>query len=220
MSGLASRIDVAAITALTVSQWEGATRLNALIEGLLTVIAEALVQPLADLEAQMNLATAQGVWLDLIGQRLGLLRPSVQDDSVTRFGFDNAGVGFDQGPWHSLDPLHVNRVAVDDMVYRVLLRMQGHAILTNGAVSDLEAMLKPAFADVLVEDNADGTVTIQNVVGSGSSTLATLAQAVVRAALPATVTATFPAAAPADLTWGASVEVRWGGRTRLDWRGI
>ena len=40
------------------------------------------------------------VWLDYLGDRLGIERPATSDPTLdTRFGFDLAGAGFDQHPF-------------------------------------------------------------------------------------------------------------------------
>ena len=75
MSDLAQRIDTTEIANLRVSQLDGAPRLQALIREVLGVVDDALTQPLARLETYLRIETAEGVWLDYIGERLGLFRP-------------------------------------------------------------------------------------------------------------------------------------------------
>ena len=193
MSDLAGRIDADAIAALRVSQWAGAPRLNALMAEILAVATTGLTEPLARLEASRRPPGADGYWLDLIGERLGLIRPNVLDTSFQRFGFDAAGVGFGQGPFDTVIESLVARVAVGDPYYRCLLAIRGRALLAGGTVPGLEAMLRVEFPDVLVEDHADGTITIRNVANDPRQNLATIAEAMIRAAAPAGVTVRVPA---------------------------
>ena len=87
MSGIAQRIDADAIARLLVSQWADALRLQALVRGLLGLVNELLVRPLAQVELQAGIDSARGVGLDWIGERLGLQRPGVLDTSFDQFGF-------------------------------------------------------------------------------------------------------------------------------------
>ena len=64
---------------LLISQWSG-TSTGTLVEGLLRLANEQLVQPLADLERQSDVDTANGLWMDYIGERLGFPRPLTTPD--------------------------------------------------------------------------------------------------------------------------------------------
>ena len=73
---MAERIDQAAIEALLVSQWSNSTRLKTLIDAVLEIVTELLVEPAAEIERMTRLDTAQGVWLDYIGDRSGWEGPA------------------------------------------------------------------------------------------------------------------------------------------------
>ena len=188
---IAGRIDTDAIAALLVTQWDDATRLQALAAELLAIVDEELTTPLIELEQTTRIATAEGEWLDRIGVRLGVDRPFTADMTFARFGFDGSdGVGFDQGPFDSVISALVNTVPVGDAYYRCLLGIRGRALLGSGSVPDLEAMLVSEFDNVRVEDNADGTVTVRNVANDTRQELATIVEAVIRQAMPAGVAVT------------------------------
>ena len=87
MSYIAQRIDPDAIARLLVSQWRNAPRLQGLIKGLLGLVDELLVQSLAQVEMGSSIDSAEGVRLDWVGERLGLLRPGTLDTSFEHFGF-------------------------------------------------------------------------------------------------------------------------------------
>ena len=190
MSDLATRIDQEAVEGLLVSQWSDATRLQALIHGFLDVIREGLVDPLAYLERQLRYTTAEGIWMDLVGRRVGCRRLSVLDTSFDRFGFDDAGVGFDQGPFDTTNPSLSSRVPIDDSYYLCFIEFCAQAILSDGSRPSLEAALQCSFEDARIQDNADGTVTIHNVADDPRPNLATLAEPMIRAAMPAGITVT------------------------------
>ena len=188
---IAGRIDTDAIAALLVTQWDDATRLQALAAELLAIVDEELTTPLIELEQTTRIATAEGEWLDRIGVRLGVDRPFTADTTFARFGFDGSdGVGYDQGPFDSVISALVNTVPVGDEYFRCLLMIHGHALLGSGSVPDLEAMLEDEFSNVRVEDNADGTVAVRNVANDARQELATIVEAVIRQAMPAGVAVT------------------------------
>ena len=59
------------------------------------------LKPLSpNLKKQRRIETAEGVWLDAIGLRLGVARPSTTEGATDpRFGFDDAGEPFDIAPF-------------------------------------------------------------------------------------------------------------------------
>ena len=119
---IAGRINTDDKVDLLVTQWDDATRLRALLNAILAVIDEQLVAPLADLETTTRIATAEGAWLDRIGERLGSIRPHTLDTTFARFGFDSAGVGFDQGPFSTTIAGLAATVPVGDEYFRCILK--------------------------------------------------------------------------------------------------
>lgn len=190
MSDIAQRIDPSAIEELRVSQWDGAPRLQALIRGLLGLVADTLGEPLEVLETQIRYTTANGVWLDRAGARIGCARPSVLDDSVDRFGFGEAGVGWNQAPFSSVQPHLTSRNPLGDEFYRCYVEFCSHAILGDGSRPSLEAALRCTFPNARVQDNADGTVTVHNVADDPRPQLATLATPFIEGAMPAGISVT------------------------------
>ena len=98
MSDLAKRIDVHANAGLLIQQWQQAPRMRALVDALQGVLDDHLVKPMGDMEERLRIDTAEGVWLDFIGERLMLPRPATMSTAYAFFGFHGSdGVGFGQG---------------------------------------------------------------------------------------------------------------------------
>ena len=185
------RIDIEAIASLIVSQWGDANQLQALIRGLLDVVTQHFIDPLNKIDGHLRYTDAEGVWLDYLGQRLGCIRPEVPDTSFDRFGFDDAGVGFDQGPFHTEIDALAARVAIGDDYYRCFVEFCARGLLSDGSRASLEEMLQCLFPTAAVEDNADGTVTVHNVSNDPRQNIAALAMPLIEDAMPAGISVTF-----------------------------
>ena len=160
MSDLANRIDIAANRELLIQQWRRAPRMRALTDALLGVVDDRLVQPLADLESRLQINTADGFWLDCIGERLGLPRPATDLGNFAFFGFDGSvGVGFDQGPLATVNEALSPRVPVGDVYYRSLLHMRAEALIADASVSRLETAASRVFPGTQYEDHGEMTAT-------------------------------------------------------------
>ena len=164
MSDLAQRIDLAANRELLIQQWRRAPRMRGLTEAVLGVVDDHLIQPLADLERQFNIETADGFWLDCIGERLRLPRSATNLGNFAFFGFDGSGgVGFDQGPLASVTPALSPRVPVGDEFYRQLLKMRAKLLLSDSSVLSLESAGSRVFPGIEYRDNGDMTVGVRSV---------------------------------------------------------
>ena len=163
MSDIASRIDPARNARLLISQWLRAPRLSALAQGVLEVVDRHLVRPLSELEAKGRIETADGVWLDYIGERLGITRPAVMgtEFSAGYFGFAGSeGVGFDQGIFATVNPALSPRVPAGDTLYRKLLRLRALELLADGSVSALEVAVREVFPALSYQDLAGMEVAV------------------------------------------------------------
>lgn len=214
MSDLAQRIDATAIADLRVSQWDDAPRLQALISELLGVVTDSLTDPLAYLERQLRPTTAEGVWLDHVGDRVGCIRPTIDDDAIERFGFDQAGVGFDQAPFSTVQDELVPQVAVGDAYYRCFVDFCARAALSDGSVGSLEEALRCDFANAIVVDNADGTAVIRNVANDPRPEIVGLITPMIMDAMPAGIAVTIhdPPGAPvltATVVSSTQIDLSW-----------
>ena len=163
MSDLAKRIDVHANAGLLIRQWQQAPRMRALVDALQGVMDDHLIRPLADMEERLRIDTAEGFWLDCIGERLMLPRPATIVTDYAFFGFQGSGgVGFDQGPFATVVEALSPRVPVGDEFYRRLVRMRAEALLTDGSVPALEAVASKVFPRAEYVDHGDMSVTVRN----------------------------------------------------------
>ena len=161
MSDLAKRIDVHANAGLLIQQWQQAPRMRALVDALQGVMDDHLIRPLADMEERLRIATAEGFWLDCIGERLMLPRPATDIANFASFGFHGSGgVGFDQGPFATVVEALSTRVPVGDEFYRVILRIRSGVLLLDGSVASLEEAVAEDFPDAAYQDAGDMTITL------------------------------------------------------------
>ena len=162
MSEIATRIDTGANTELLIQQWRRAPRMRALTKALLGVVEDHLVKPLTDLESRLQIESADGFWLDWIGERFGLERPATDKRAFDTFGFDGSGgVGFDQGLLNTVTPALSPRVPVGDEFYRSLLLMWAEVLLADASVPQLESAANRVFPDTQYWDNGDMTATVR-----------------------------------------------------------
>ena len=165
MSDIAQRIDPDSTVALIVQQWTDATRLQTLARGLLGTVQDFLTRPLAAMEEKTRIETADGVWMDWIGERLGQARPPTNLADFNFFGFEGSGgVGFSQGIFASVNPFLSPRVPVGDEFYRCVLLIRSRFLLSDGSAPSLEHVLRTWFPDATVEDNQDMSITLDEFI--------------------------------------------------------
>ena len=156
---------------LLISQYTGNAPINALLRGMYELIDTEMVQALKDLERMRNWDTAEGVWLNYIGRRLGMERPSI-DTVVTRLGFDGGdGVGFNQAPFATATGF-VPQVAVSDAVYLLCLKVWAGTILTSGTIPDMNAAVQRSFPNAYYTDGADSTIALATGASGAQQTTA------------------------------------------------
>lgn len=143
-----------------ISQWSEATNLRTVAQIWLDTLRDEIDEPLAALQAQRNINTAEGVFLDRIGDLLGCPRPAVAVTPDDLFGYDGAGVGFDQGRLADASGFGDPVEPISDGAYRSLLRARRTTILGDGSVAALEEAATEVEASATVTDGRDMTVTI------------------------------------------------------------
>ena len=103
---------------------------------------------------------AEGVWLDILGIRLGIRRPATTDTTMdTRFGFDGAGAGFNQHPFRG----SVANAAVyplPDAVYRLFVMARAIMVLGDGTFQTFTQAVKVIDPNATVVDNRNMSVTV------------------------------------------------------------
>ena len=130
---------------LLMTQYQDSPRLKALIGGFLDVLQEELLDPATYLGRALNPNEIDGVWLDYLGARLGFTRPLIAFAQTDFFGFDGAGLGFDQAPLESALTVYEVKQGVGDNWYRSMLRARARYIRSGVGRDDLEAVLAVLF---------------------------------------------------------------------------
>lgn len=181
---VAEQIDYSERLDLLITQWRANTTegqlMRDLIDELLALVREQVVDVLQVLESSTKLATAEGIFLDYIGDRLGLKRPLTTDASVTgaRLGYmgRDGAVGFDQAPMHSSDPALATRSAVGDEYYRAMLSARALALVGSGNAEDVDDACGKLFtggADVSTSGAAAATIDATDTRGADYTTAVT-----------------------------------------------
>ena len=163
VSSLFEGVDVRENRRLLIQQWRE-TRLDDVVRARLTEAQTKVVEVLRYVEQAASVDTAEGVWLDHVGARLGLPRPYVPAMDLVWFGFDDAGVSFGMASLRSdLEALTV-LAPLGDACYRDLLRAR--VVLINpdeygsGSKPLMEAALEAGRLTGTVRDGQDRTATI------------------------------------------------------------
>ena len=78
-----------ASTELLAGQWKRSDRMLAAVDAPLAAIREEVLPAFDELVLQRNIDTAEGAWLDYLGTRVGIDRPSIPTTATgDRFGFE------------------------------------------------------------------------------------------------------------------------------------
>ena len=140
-------------------QWQRSPRLRGLVELIQDDRDDALAA-LDKIREMTDLDTAEGVWLDYLGARLGVPRPSTIDPSLDeRFGYDMAGTGFDQRPFRG-DTANDAVYPLPDGIYRRLLRSRVVLLFGDGTVNTLARAVAELDESATVQDQRNMTVRI------------------------------------------------------------
>lgn len=92
-----------------------------------------------------DLDTAIGVWLDLLGKKIGLnriLKVRVTDGYFFGFDGNSFALGFDQAPFYS--DLFIDFIMNDDQ-YRAALKIKAEANYLSANVQNINALLRKYF---------------------------------------------------------------------------
>ncbi len=128
------------------SQYSSSSAINGIIGSF-----NAAVDPQANLDAfydnVWNVATAQGVGLDIWGRIVGVQRV-LQVSSGTYFGFaeanDNSETPFNQAPFYSGAPTTSNYALTDD-AFRTLIYAKAYANISDGSIPSINNVLMTLF---------------------------------------------------------------------------
>jgi len=167
------------LSGILVQQYQGTT-LAELVDAIGEVMRVNLAESIAALGESWRL-DAEGVWLDYLGQRIGLPRPLTATGDF--FGFGDAGVGFDQAPFATRSTRHASQAGVADEIYRRLLLARARYITGAADGETVAAILVILYDSGRVED--DGTlVAVLHIPRGADATLHSVVQAVQDSIIP------------------------------------
>ena len=145
---------------LLIGQWQGSPKLRSLVTIYRDLMVKDVLPAIETLQLQRQIEKAEGVHLDAIGRRLGLLRPSTQDRAQdARWGFDEAGEAFDQVPFAG-DAANDAVFPLPDAAYRRLLRARAITLLSDGTIAALAESVRAIDPGADVQDNRNMTVRV------------------------------------------------------------
>ena len=167
MTTLRENRDIRDLTNNIIGQWENAPKLRALIEEIVDMFDEKLFQPLEYLEVQQNIDTAEGYWLNAKGNQFDYDRPIVLREGFQQFGFSDTGgtsdpdsVGFDQGPFNTLESFLLPTQGIGDFEYRNLLKMRLLMLVQRTTVPLIQRAVHQIAADARVTgDDTDDVIS-------------------------------------------------------------
>ena len=166
-----------ATLALLIDQWSDKPNLRAIIQIWLDINKNHILDAIDDLKEMADVDTAEGVWLDYIGIRLGVNRPSVDsattltEEAILAFGFSSldgsmkSGVGFGQAPFDfskasTSQSFLDDRTQLGDQSYRKLVKSRGWYVRSTGTLFFLRRSVQEIDPMGSVLDNRDMTVSI------------------------------------------------------------
>ena len=147
---------------LVIGQWVDSPRLRAAIEAPIDAIREEVLPAFDRLTLMRHIDTAEGVWLDYLGVRVGIRRPATTDPSADlRFGFTGPtqSRGFDTVPF-SGDAANAAVYPLPDAVFRRFVRSRAVLVLGDGSVQTFAKGVRQIDPSARVRDNRDMTVSV------------------------------------------------------------
>ena len=145
---------------LITGQWSEARRLKAHVDVFIRMMDDGPLAALDEIERMRSIDDAEGIWLERIGDILGLPRPYTSDSSMDlRFGFNAAGGPFDFVPYRGLAANDVI-FPLPDGTYRRLLKARAVTVLTRGTLAEFERAVKVIDPGAVIVDNYNYTVDV------------------------------------------------------------
>jgi len=133
------------------------TNIQKLLKEIGILQQELLGDVIVQYAEKYSIDTADGVWLDYVGYRLGVFnRPTLYSVEDDYFGFDGAGTGFDQA---SFVP-GADSFGLSDYDYRRFLKVRAQYLITDMTSASIRNALLLFFENVVVIDNGDMSMTV------------------------------------------------------------
>lgn len=135
------------------------TDLQELLSQILSIMQAQFIDVIKQYTDKYSIDTADGVWLDYVGYRLGVFsRPSYENPGEY-FGFDDTGTGFDQAPFEN----DILLVPINDAYFRAFLKARAQQLITDCSIDSIQQALLFFFEQVFVTDNYNMTMSV-NIV--------------------------------------------------------
>ena len=141
-------------------QWQTSPLIRRLVTDSIGHSRDTAIDVHDAIKPMLSVDTATGIWLDILGTRYGLSRPiSANPSADPRFGFDAAGVGFDQEPFRGA-PENDALFPLNDDQYRQLIRARGILVHSDGTIATFLTALREIDPEAIVIDSRDMTLQI------------------------------------------------------------
>jgi hypothetical protein len=152
------------------------TNVQVLLDGFHAVLQQYLADVINEFSEKFDIRTADGVWLDYIGYKVGVFeRPAVPVTQDEYFGFSGSpGTGFNQASFLAASE---DTLPVDDDTFREFLLVRYQQIIATCTNDNIRDILLLIFDDALVIDNQNMTMTITITTTKGFTLVQSLLQA-------------------------------------------
>ena len=145
---------------LLIGQWADSPKLRGTVQAFVDPLENEALVAIDRLKLMREIETAEGWWLDQLGIRYGVRRPATTDPSADeRFGFDDAGVGFDVAPLRG-DAANDSVYPLPDIVYRLLVKARAILVTGDGTFQTFVKAVRIIDPGATVADNRDMTVRV------------------------------------------------------------
>ncbi len=139
-----------------ITQYRESENLKGWIDGWLDLTQREIIDGLQEVQDQLSLDTAGGVWLDFIGERLGYSRPNRRMDNLLYFGFgtynaagdrmpDDLFTGWNQEPFYDAGQAVMGVAPIPDNWYRSMLKARGISIIGGTSIENLDRVAQALF---------------------------------------------------------------------------
>ena len=148
---------------------ERAPRFRRLMRGLLNLVDTQLYTPMRGMFSSRTIDSAQGVWLDRIGERLAYPRPVIRAFGP-RLGFKDGETStpFDTAPFESTEEVFAGRTPIIDATYRTLLRMRAAGLQSGNTIREIRAIGRMALPNSAWEYSSPMNIRVTDPIAATS----------------------------------------------------
>ena len=145
---------------LLIGQWLDSPKLRAAVDAPIDLANEDVIPAFEAIHRMHDIDHAVGVWLDFLGVRVGLRRPTVRDSGMEeRFGFDMAGEPFDHAPFRG-EAANDAVYPLPDVIYRRFIRARATLVVGDGTFATLSKAVRQIDPAATVIDRRDMTIRV------------------------------------------------------------